>query len=316
MLDDQIRFNRRRTVVIVATMLLILFLVVVAVGFLMGVGLLGSILLGTVVALLYFAIASGSSVQAILAATKARPANPHVRNEKLLLFKVEELAIASGIPKPKVYVQDSGDINAFAAGRRPEEAVVAVTTGALEQLNQEELEGVLAHELAHIKNYDVRLATYTIAIVGIIALFAEIVFYVILFGGVRGGGRRGGPQGPAVALMILVAILVVILAPLLSRLVYMAMSRRREYLADASGAYMTRNPEGLASALEKILNSQPKHPKGSKTVAALYMANPWKRTLRESLWNTHPPLPERIRRLRGPSWRPEAAGGPTGAPPL
>ncbi len=306
LLDEQIRSNKRRTVLIVAVMLAILAAVIMGIGLLLQLPLFFVVALAGVAALLYFAIASGGGVPAILKATQARPANLAVREEKLLLYRIEELAIAAGLPKPKVYIQDSKDINAFAAGKTPAEAVVCVTTGALQQLNQEELEGVLAHELSHIKNYDVRLATYTIAIVGIIAILVEIVFRVMLYGGLRGGGRGGGKQGgPALAIMLVVAILFVILAPLVSRLVYFAMSRRREYLADASGAWMTRNPEGLANALEKIMKDLPDDPKGSKTVAALYIANPWKRALRSSVWSTHPPLVERIRRLRGPSWNPE-----------
>lgn len=282
-------------------MLVILFVVIAAAGVLLGLGTFGFVV-ALVAVLVYFMVASGSSVPAILAAAKARPPNPQVREEKLLMYRVEELSIAAGLPVPKVYIQDSRDINAFAAGKNPEHAVVCVTTGALQQLDQEELEGVLAHELSHVKNYDVRLATYTIAIVGIIALVAEIVFRVFLFGGMRGGGGRGGKNlGPLFLVVIAVAVVALVLAPIVSRMVYLAMSRRREYLADSSGAYMTRNPEGLARALEKIMNDLPDDPKGSKTVAALYIANPWKRSLRDSVWATHPPLEKRILLLRGPS---------------
>jgi heat shock protein HtpX len=314
LLDDQIRWNKRRTVVIVLLMLVMLALVVAAVGILLGLPWYAAALFAGLAAFVYFLIAAGSGVNAILAAARARPANPNVREEKLLLYKVEELAIASGLPQPKVYVQESRDINAFAAGKNPSEAVVCVTTGALQQLNQQELEGVLAHELAHIKNYDVRLATYTLAVVGIIAILAELVFRVFLYSGGRAGHGGGGKGGGAQLVLIILAVLFVILAPILSRLVYLSLSRRREYLADASGAYMTRNPEGLASALEKILHDLPDDPKGSKTVAALYIANPWKRALRESLWSSHPPLPDRIRRLRGPAWRPEASRPARAAP--
>jgi len=300
LLDEQIRANKRRTVVIVALMLLILGLVVAAAGLLLGLPLPIAFVFAGVAALIYFLISAGSGVPAVLRATQAREPNVSVREEKLLVYRVEELAIAAGLPKPRVYIQDSKDINAFAAGRSPKEAIVCVTTGALAQLNQEELEGVLAHELSHVKNYDVRLATYTIAVVGIIAILSEIVFRVMWYGGRHGGGGRGRGGGPAQLIMIVLAVALLILAPLISRMVYLAMSRRREYLADASGAYMTRNPEGLASALEKILHDLPDDPKGSKTVAALYIANPWKRALRDSVWSTHPPLERRIQLLRGP----------------
>lgn len=309
--DEQIRANQRKTVVIVALMLLLLFGVVAAAGLLLGFGLF-ALVFALLAVVLYFFIATESSIPAILAATKARPANPEVRAEKLLQYRVEELAIASGLPPPKVYVQESRDINAFAAGRHPKEAILAVTTGALEQLNQEELEGVLSHELSHIKNYDVRLATYTIAVVGIIAILSELVFRVLLWGGGRGARGGGGKGGGVVILLFLLALVFVILAPLLSRIVYFAMSRRREYLADASGVMMTRNPEGLGRALEKILYDLPDDPKGSKTVAALYIANPWKRALRDSVWSTHPPLEERIRRIRGPQWKPDPSRAEAG----
>lgn len=304
LLDEQIRSNKRRSVLIVLVMLTILAGVVWAVGIILSLPPLVAGIVALAAGLAYFLIAMGSGVSAILAATKARPINPNVRAEKLLDYKIEELSIASGLPKPKVYVQESRDINAFAAGRNPQEAVICVTTGALEQLNQEELEGVLAHEMSHVKNYDVRLATYTLVIVGLIAIVAEIVLRSMFYGRHMGGGRGGrGGANPAALLAFVAAILLIILAPFISRMVYFAMSRRREYLADASGAYMTRNPEGLASALEKIQNDLPDDPKGSKTAAALYIANPWKRALRDSVFSTHPPLPKRIEALRGPGWQ-------------
>ncbi len=297
MLDDQIRYNKRRSFLIVVYVFLVLAVMIGAVSLLLGVPWWMGLVFGGLGALLYVLMASGFSVQAVLKAADARPADPKVRQEKLLIYKVEELALAAGIPPPKVYVTPSKDLNAFATGRNPEEAVVAVTHGALKELNQEELEGVLAHELSHVKNYDIRLATITIALVAIIAIVAEIVFRVMFFGGLRGG--RGGKEGGVLMLVLIVfAVLFVILAPILSRLAYLAMSRQREYLADASGAMMTRNPEGLAKALQKIDADLIDDPKGSRTVASLFLANPFKRQSKESLWATHPPLEKRIARLR------------------
>jgi heat shock protein HtpX len=205
------------------------------------------------------------------------------------------MALAAGLPMPKVYVQESRDINAFATGKKPEESVICVTTGALDLLNNEELEGVMAHEMSHIKNNDILVATVAIGVVGAIALIAEIMIYVLWFGGAR-GGRRGNGEGNIILLII--AIIFIILAPIFSRLTYLAISRKREYLADANGAYLTRNPGGLAMALEKIKGDLPDDPKGSKTVAPLYIANPFKRALKDSVWSTHPPIDERIKRLR------------------
>jgi len=230
----------------------------------------------------------------VLSAAKARPANPKVREEKLFIYKVEEMAIAAGLPTPKAYVQDSDNINAFATGKKPENSVICVTTGALRKLKPDELEGVMGHEMSHILNRDILIATVTIAVVGTIALLSEILFYSLFWGG-AGRGRKNEGQ----IILIALAILLVILAPIFSRLVYLAISRKREYLADANGARLTRHPEGLARALEKIKTDIPQGKiKGSKTVAPLYIANPFKKQSVSSIWSTHPPVDERIRRLR------------------
>lgn len=293
MLEDQIRHNKRRTVWLFLFVFLMLWAIVFAVGYLLGYPPILTGGFALVFGVVYILTAGGFSVNAILRAARARPADPKVRAEKLLLYKVEELSLAAGIPMPKVYVQDSKDINAFATGRTPDEGVIAVTQGALDRLDQEELEGVLAHEMSHIRNYDIRIQTYAIALIGIIAMIGEMVWWSLFFGGGRGGNRNTHP------VLILVAIALIILAPLLSRLTYMAISRQREYLADASGAHLSRNPDGLARALAKIAGTEPEdHHGGDRTVASLYLANPFKRTRKVSLWATHPPIEERIERLR------------------
>jgi heat shock protein HtpX len=251
---------------------------------------------GIPIAIAYVLITYSFSIKTVLSAAKARPANPSNREEKILIYKVEEMSIAAGLPMPNVYVQDSENINAFATGKKPENSVICVTTGALHKLKPDELEGVIAHEMSHIKNHDILIATVTIAVVGTIALISEILFYSLLWGG-AGRGRKS--EGNAI--LIAIAIIFIILAPIFSRLTYLMISRRREYLADSNGAYLSRNPEGLARALEKIKDDQPRgKPKGSKTVAPLYIANPFKKSVNErgSIWATHPPINERIRRLR------------------
>lgn len=294
MLEDHIRKNKRLTVIICTFMALLFCIVIFAFGYIFT----GSIYLGLVfgipIAIFYIAITYSFSVQTVLSAAKARPANPRVREEKLLIYKVEEMAIAAGLPTPKAYVQDSDNINAFATGKKPENSVICVTTGALRKLKPDELEGVMAHEMSHIQNRDILIATVTLAVVGTIALLSEILFYSLFWGGAGRGRRNEGN-----AILIVIAILLVILAPIFSRLVYLMISRKREYLADSNGAYLTRNPEGLAKALGKIKSDIPKgKPKGSKTVAPLYIANPFKRQSVSSIWSTHPPIDERIRRLR------------------
>lgn len=297
LVEDHIRRNKRLTIVVCTLMALLFVGVVFSLGFIFFRGNhLISLIFALPIAIGYVVITYSVSVQTVIAAAKARPANPRIREEKLLIYKVEEMAIAAGLPMPKVYVQESDSINAFATGKKPEEGIICVTTGALRKLKQDELEGVVAHEMSHIKNYDILLATIAIAVVGAIALISEIVFWSILWGGAgRGGGRKG--EGNAIALVL--AIVFIILAPIFSRLVYLAISRKREYLADSSGAYLTRNPEGLAKALEHIKNDSIREkPKGSKTVAPLYISNPFRRESKGSIWATHPPIDERIRRLR------------------
>jgi heat shock protein HtpX len=276
-------------------MALLFLSVVFAFGYIYFRNIYIALIFGVPIALVYIGITYSFSVQTVLSAAKARPANPRIREEKLFIYKVEEMAIAAGLPTPKTYVQDSDNINAFATGKKPEKSIICVTTGALRKLDKDELEGVMAHEMSHIQNHDILIATVTLAVVGTIALLAEILFYSMFFGGA--GRSRGRNDGNAI--LIVLAILLVILAPIFSRLVYLMISRKREYLADSNGAYLTRNPEGLAKALEKIKTDHPTgKPKGSKTVAPLYIANPFKSQSVSSMWSTHPPIDERIKRLR------------------
>ncbi|HWR63697.1 MAG TPA: M48 family metallopeptidase [Candidatus Thermoplasmatota archaeon] len=294
LIEDHIRKNKFDTLVICLFMVILLFSVIFAIGFILGAPPILTMMLALPLAIFYILITYSFSVQSVISAAGARPANPQNREEKMLLYKVEEMALAAGLPMPKVYVQDSKDINAFATGHKPEDSIICATTGALQQLKTEELEGVIGHEMSHIRNRDILVMTVTVGVVGAIALIAEIALRMLFFTGGRSGDRKGGGN----IIVIVIAIIFIILAPIFSRLTYLAISRRREYLADADGAYLTRNPEGLAKALEKIKADIPDDPKGSKTVAPLYITNPFKRALRDSIWSTHPPLDERIRRLR------------------
>jgi len=291
LLEDQISRNKQKTVLISLFMLGLMFALSFSVAWVWGVPVEIAAPLAFIVALIYVVISYSFSIQSVIAATKARPANPKVRKEKLLIYRVEEMAIAAGLPKPQVYIQDSADINAFATGKSPEDSLICVTQGALDQLNQEELEGVIAHEMSHIMNRDVLLATVTVGVVGAIALISEILLRSVLYGGGNGDNDKGR------GVLIIVGIIFAILAPIFARLTYLAISRNREYLADASGAHLTRDPEGLAKALEKIKKDLPDHPVGSKTAASLYIANPFTPRNFSNLFSTHPPIDERIKRL-------------------
>lgn len=287
--EEHIRRNNRTTFFVVVFMFALLFLLIYAIGVLLGTPPTFTLVLALAITLGYIAFTWSASTQTVLLAAGARPIDPRVREEKLLQYKVEEMAIASGLPPPRVYVQDSRDINAFVTGLTPDKSVMVVTRGALQLLDQEELEGVIGHEMSHILNRDMRLATIIVGVVGAMAMLAEIGIRAAFLS--RGGDRKVHPA------MLVLALVGILLAPILSRLCYLFLSRRREYLADATGAKLTRDPLGLANALRKIRGDIPDDPQGSKTVAGLYISNPWKRARRESVWSTHPPLDARIERL-------------------
>jgi heat shock protein HtpX len=230
-----------------------------------------------------------------LAASGARAAT---REEHRYLVNVTEaVSLGAGIPVPRIFVIDSPAPNAFATGRDPQHGAIAVTTGLIELLDRQELEGVVAHELAHIRNYDIRFASMLAATVGAIVLLRDVILRGMRFGGVRGRGRSsGGGKGQALVYVALIVLL--ILAPILATLLRMAVSRRREFLADATGAYITRNPEGLARALEKLRDFSGTPLAVSEGVQHMYFVNPVMRRNAHGLFSTHPPIQDRINRLR------------------
>ncbi len=222
-----------------------------------------------------------------------------LKSQPELYRLVENLTIAAGLPMPRVYIIDDSAPNAFATGRDPKHAVVCVTTGILQKLDKTELEGVLAHELSHIGNYDIRFMTLVVVLVGIITLLADWMLRAQLF-----GGRRRDSNDNSGAIFMIIGIVLAILSPIVAMLIQLAVSRKREYLADASGALLTRYPEGLASALEKISADQEPLEAANKATAHLYITNPFKegqnstKTWFANLFNTHPPIQDRIKRLR------------------
>lgn len=217
---------------------------------------------------------------------------------------VENLAITAGLAKPKIYLIDDSAPNAFATGRDPKHASIAVTSGLLEKLNKTELEGVIAHELSHVGNYDIRLMTVVVVLVGVIALLSDFFLRWTWFGGRK---RSDGDSGGQIQLILfIIAIVMAILAPLAATLIQLAISRKREFLADASGSLLTRYPEGLASALEKISKDREPLEAANKATAHLYIENPFRENVDQGsrgwlagLFDTHPPVEERIKKLKG-----------------
>jgi heat shock protein HtpX len=284
----------------------LLFLLLFALFFLLGMaigGAYGDAPTGLLLAFVLYAILgvtayfNGSSI--VLSVHGAKAADPEAHRQ--LRNVVEEMAIAAGVPPPKTYVIPSAGMNAFAAGRRPEEASVAVTTGLLERLNREELQGVVAHELAHVKCRDTLYNVCAAVLVGAVALLSDLFLRGSLWGR-RGGSSsgRGGGGGRGNAAFFVLALLLAVLAPLAARLLQMSISRQREYHADAAAAGFTRNPLGLASALEKIASEGAHVPGENRGTQHLFIVNP----LREfgpdasALMSTHPPTAQRIQRLR------------------
>lgn len=230
----------------------------------------------------------------VLSMTNAKPAS---REEFFDLYTVtENLAITAGLPMPKLYVIHDPAPNAFATGRDEKHAVVAATTGLLALLNRTELEGVIAHELSHIKNRDMLVMTIAVVLAGFVAIVADMFLRVSMFGGNKESDSKAG------AIFAVIAIVAIILAPIASQLIQFAISRRREYLADASGALLTRYPDGLASALRKISGYNAPMKSASHATAHLFIANPFGAKAGQfvnKLFSTHPPVEDRVKRLLG-----------------
>jgi heat shock protein HtpX len=221
------------------------------------------------------------------------------QTNKELYRLVENLCIADGLPKPKIYIIDDTAPNAFATGRDPNHASIVFTRGILEKLNRAELEGVVAHELSHVKNFDIRLMAVVTILVGLIALMADVFLRSLWF-----GGRRNNNGNKVGGILFFIAIVLAILSPLIAQLIQLAVSRKREFLADASGVVLTRNPDALAEALLKISSDQEPLEVANKGTAHLYIVNPFKETHKgaitwfANLFNTHPPVEERVAALR------------------
>ncbi len=298
---EQIRQNQVRSIGLVVFMGLLLL----AIGYFLGLY-IGSPVAGLILALIVWAIMNlvayfqGDSI--LLSVSGAHRVGPD--DHPRLFNVVEEMKIASGLPKmPALYIIDDPALNAFATGRSPEKASLAVTSGLLQKMNRDELEGVVGHEMGHIKNRDVLLMSMAGVLLGTIVILAWYASRAPFFSGMSGGGgrrndSRGGGQGQIIILVLGIALM--ILAPIAAQLIYFAISRRREYLADASSALYTRYPEGLAAALDKIASTSPAVKKANNATAPMYIVNPFRKSgASPTDWtSTHPPVQERVRILR------------------
>ena len=295
---DRIAINKRNSLLLIAAFLAFITIF----GYIIGYAWLGNpaeAVFGLVLALVVGTISGLATYyggdRMVLAASQAREVT---HDEAPVLFNVvEEMTIAAGLPMPKVYIIDDTAPNAFATGRDPEHASVAVTSGLLEKLNRDELQGVIAHEMSHVGNFDIRYAMLVGILVGTTVLISDFFLRGLWFGG---GRRREGGGGQAQLIMMAIAIVLAILAPIFARLLQLSISRQREYLADASAVQLTRNPKALADALQKISGDQEVLEVANRATAHLYIVNPIKKFEKRAkgIFSTHPPIEERIKILR------------------
>lgn len=282
--------NKRNTILII-----ILFLVIIA-----ALSLIPTFIYGDwTISIITIVIAAAYAIFQYFMATRQTLAlsgahQIEKRDEPRLYRIVENLAITEGMPMPKVYIINDPAPNAFATGRDPEHAVVAATTGLLEIMTDSELEGVMAHEMGHVKNYDIRVSLIVFGLVIAIGLIADIIFRMIFWGG---RGRDNG--GPAALVFLAIGIIAAILAPIVAAVVQAAVSRQREYLADATGALTTRHPEALASALEKLAAYGRPVARTNTSMSHLWISDPNRPGFLARMFSTHPPIPDRVARLRG-----------------
>ncbi len=289
---SQITANKRKTWVLISLFTIVILLLGWALGVWYGdanIGIILAVIVATIMTL--FGYYRGDSVALTVAGAKEVK-----KQEAPELYRlVENLSIASGLSTPRVYVIEDPSANAFATGRDPSHASIAVTTGLLRLLEKPELEGVLAHELSHIKNYDIRVMTIVIVLVGVVILLSDGMLRSIFF-------RNRDNDNKGAGILILIGLVLAILSPLFAELIKLAVSRSREYLADASGSLLTRYPEGLARALEKIAKEDRPMKRANHATAHLFLANPFDPHVTkkfEHWFGTHPPIEERIKRLRG-----------------
>jgi len=291
---SEVRENKIKSVLLMTVFIVMIGVLGAVIGIVWGstwFGLIIALIFGIVYSLIGYY--SGDSM--ILSMSGAKPVTK--KEYPYLYHTLEGLAIAGGIPTPKAYVIDDSAMNAFATGRDPKSASITVTTGLLKNMNRQELEGVVAHEMSHIKNYDIRFMMLTVILIGVITLLSDFLLRSFLWGG-KGGDRKD--MGNAGLILIIVGLVFAILAPLIGELVRLAISRKREFMADADAVTLTRYPPGLASALKKISKDpDPLVDKANKATACLFISTPFRkeRSFVANLFSTHPPIQERIKRI-------------------
>ncbi|KRM00042.1 zinc metalloprotease HtpX [Liquorilactobacillus satsumensis] len=293
MLFQQIARNKRRTVYVMIAFFLLVLVIGAAVGYVFFNNSALGIVMAAVLGVFYMLAMLSRSTEIVMGMNHAEEIQQESDFPELW-HVVEDMALVGRVPMPRVFVIADESPNAFATGNNPEHSAVAVTQGLLERLNREELEGVIAHEISHIRNYDIRLQTTALALSAVISALVNLGFNSFWWGG---GRRRDNEGGGANAILMVLSIVVVILAPVAATLAQLALSRNREYLADASGVELTRNPQGLINALDKISQSEPMKA-ADPSSSSLYIANPFKSGSWTHLFDTHPPIEDRIARLR------------------
>jgi heat shock protein HtpX len=302
---DEINRNKRNTWILIAAFIALLTLFGFAFDYFLRTS--GSILLSVLIfSILWTLISYYASARAVLFINGAKPADP--QKHRYLINVVEGLSIAAGIPAPKVYIIETPAMNAFATGRDPKHAYVAFTTGLIEKLDRQELEGVAAHEIAHIANYDIRIQTIAVLLAGFFVMVADIIGRMLYWNAWFGfGSDERRDSGPSNAVVMLIMFVISIIAAFFAELLKLAISRQREYLADATAVVYTRNPEGLASALEKIAGLTPPFERANAATAHLFIYPPHISRNKKArdysgflmrILSTHPPIEERINRLR------------------
>ena len=296
MLFDQIASNKRRTWVLLVAFFALLALIGAAVGYLWLDSPFSGMAIAFIIGGIYAVSMIFQSTEIVMSMNGAREVSEEEAPE--LYHVVQDMAMVAQIPMPRVFIVEDASPNAFATGSKPENAAVAATTGLLALMNREELEGVMGHEVSHIRNYDIRISTIAVALTSAVTMLSSMAGRMMWFGG---GGRRRNDRdndnGLGIVLMI-VSILALLLAPLAATLVQLAISRQREYLADASSVELTRNPKGMINALLKLDNSQPMEHHVDDASAALYINDPKKKGGLQKLFYTHPPISDRIERLK------------------